>query len=485
MLINNNMYFICQTEYFQTCRMKGIISESMLISISILMSADLTSQHVPSINEDFVIVPIDNTFMQNIISHNSFNCEDIGYVVITCDSLMKELLIKTKSRFLFYHSTDEFDFYLEMAKNLVNCDYVPTIGTYSNPNSCAAGMLPIVYHNGEMFCLMGIDNNLTKYSDFGGSFDVVYTKHKIDTYKNTILKNKQINNGNIDTDILNDHKKTLAALNDNFSRREISSDKYIHPNHSSLKNRSNYHYDQNIGYGDPNTLYTAFRELMEETSYVDKNGDVCYVFDLDMIMKKIYKDRSYVYLGGDKQYKYDMYVIILNVDDLKTDLQSWFLNMYTQYKSNETKYVSECTNNILRESLYTISNNKEMIGIDMIPLSYIVDYTTKINYKHYRICKQESKYTSESKMYRNCYQNNRHNDYSNNQHNNYQNNQHNNYQNNQQKRTKINHAKTYSAPILDNMRSSFADALVKYSIDFAFLANPKSFGKIKSLFHLT
>lgn len=418
------MYFMCHIDYFTTYYGKEFIHLSF------------------DPREQILTAEIDITFVQKTIMHHDFKRETVGYIVITTDPQVKEMLIKTRSRFLFYYSTDDLKLYIETAKNLLNSCYVPVIGTYSNPNVCSAGIIPIVKYKDDMLCLLGIDNHLMKYSDFGGGYDAVYIKHKIDMYKNTILKNKQIIDGHIDPMILIDHTASLAIVNEINQTNQTKQRKYFHPNHVSRIQSS-------IGYGDPNTLYTALRELMEETSYLDENNNTCYVFDLDMIIKKIYKERSYIYLGGDEKYRYDMYAVILNFDDLSDNLQSWVLDRYVQYTINPEKYISNRTSNLLNDNIhddfYNIPNNNEMMGMDMIPLNCIVANTNRIDYKNYRTYKKEYNRITDSNAY---------------------------------------HAYTYAAPILDNMRPSFADALVRYSTDFAFIAESTSFETIQNLFSL-
>jgi hypothetical protein len=347
------------------------------------------------------------------------------------------------------------DNYIKNDMEHEHSDYVPVIGTYRNPNKYAGGILPIVYHNGEMFSLMGIDSRLKKYSDFGGGFDVVYTEHTTNTYKSTILQEHQIKNGHISNVIFKDHCASLTP--DFVATQEHVEKKYVHPNHVSRTHPKcvlNSHNKYPVGYGDINTLYTALRELMEETASIDNTGNISYLFDLEMMIKKLYIDRSYIYLGGDTKYKYDMYVVILTLNDLSDNLQKWFLYTYSQYKLNPNKYILDKTSDIAYDECYRIQNNNEMMGINMIPLACIVSDTNKINYVNYRMGIRQYNYEIKKTNISLC-----------------------------GNKTTY-HTSKYLSPLLDMMRLSFADALIKYNREFSFIVDPYSFKKIKGLLHL-
>jgi len=461
------MYIVCRNEHVNICKRSGLIPiygpDLKLEQGVIMMYTDFTDN-------------IDHSYMQKFITTLiNLKKTKVDYIVVTHEPDLKEMLIKTQTPFMFYHLIDDLmahhnlnaKFYLEIAISLItnpNYRYIPTIGTYSNPNTCSAGVLPVVYYKGEILCLLGIDAHLFKYSDFGGGFDFVYTPHKTEPYKSTILKSKQIKNGIIDADMLIDHYATFSLVKNADLNIDMNTDytdcldnaddigigqgrkskMYLHPNHPSrLK------YTHRIGDGDPNTQYTALRELMEETAFIDSNGNSQCVFDLDVIIDKLYRQRSYVYLGGDDKYKYDMYVVFFSVDELSNDLQEWFVKAYHRYIDDPKKYVLDRTSNVAYNTCYKLPHNKEMVGVDMIPLNYICAAVKNINYKDYAIAKKGCEYEHRKAHAKAHY-----------------------------------HSNVYQAPILDNMRSSFADTLIKYNNDFTFITDIALFPKIRELLHL-
>jgi hypothetical protein len=302
-----------------------------------------------------------------------------------------------------------------------------------------------VIHNGEVFCLLGLDKARSRYSDFGGSFDHVYAKHKNDSYKNEILGKHQIKNGRISDDIIVDHYLTHSSTSGiaNQLSHKLSYDVSHDKSHKlSLANGNNsLSYKHNtLGYGDPNTQYTAFREFIEETAYLNVDGTIGYVFDPDTVFNKFYKHNAYMYLGGDREYAYDMFVLFYEVTDLLPEVKKWFLKTYDIYKSNSNQYLMNHAGKIKKINMFSIKNNHEMMGIVMMPIDHINNATHGIQYSRY--CEEKRK----RKI--NAYQ--------------------------QDKRHQNEpgfHTINYGVRLLDNMRHCFADALIKYSNEFTFLEN--------------
>lgn len=449
------MDFIFEKSQLTVCLEKNLAMDSIILKVHDSKDSEIITACITSMI----------SIMKLVKSLSDYYNSGIKYIIITSDPKIKEILFKVNARFMFYHKNEIIqaenenknniyeEIYLKTAYDLIlmndyeTCEYtnnhikydnIPRIGFYSNPHTCSSGVLPVVCYNNEIFCLLGIDKRLLKYSDFGGRFDALYTKHRRDSYKNNILQNKQIQNGFIDNDILSDHRATLNSSDNN---------KYIHPNYFEYMSGTGSNYA--LGYGDVNTKYTALRELMEETSYIDNNGDVGYIFNLDMIIKKLYKDHAYMYLGGNKQYDYDMYVVFLTIDDLSNEIATWFINLYDQYKLFPKKYINKRIDNIKSNEYFNIPNNMEMMGIDMIPLNDIVSdtrITTNINIS----ADANIDITANNQI------------------------------NNNIKIQKIINTKS----LLSMMRLSFADALIKYHKDFEFIADSFTFDKIKALFNL-
>ena len=143
--------------------------------------------------------------------------------------------------------------------------------------------------------------------------DRKFMPHRGEPYKNDILMEKQIRRGKIDDDIFYDHyisSSRIGAIIDD------------------LKTQS-----PKIGDGDVNTQYTAFREFMEESCYIKDDDEIGYIFDLNTIFEKLYKNKSYMYLGGCSEYNYDMYVIFFTISDLDAKMLNWFSTSYNEIQN--------------------------------------------------------------------------------------------------------------------------------------------------------
>lgn len=146
-----------------------------------------------------------------------------------------------------------------------------------------AGIIPIIKYESNFYLMLGFDRKIKKYSDFGGSFDPIYTEYngQKNSYKNNILRSYQIKDGKIDPKILLDHKDSL-----------------------------NNDLDLNLNpIGDIDSMYTAFREFIEETSSEDP------IFNLETVYSKLYVQKKYIFLGGDISYNYDTYILFFDLED--------------------------------------------------------------------------------------------------------------------------------------------------------------------------
>ena len=398
----------------------------------------------------------------NVLDKNSHM-----YIVLTCEVSNIRLCMQNNIRFLYYPPTItsksiQLEDYLKCAfasichnvedVEIINNNFqnqykvqekFPIIGYYRNPLNNSAGILPIIHYEGELYCALGIDANQKKYSDFGGGFDEVFRAHRGDeSYKNDILGDKKIYNGDIDQYILYDH-----YIYHEFQKNLINNIKEL--DRSLIQSNNNYYdgvrkksYKNNgLGYGDINSKYTAFREFYEETSCKDKYGNIRNIFKPDKIYRKLYIDNSYIYLGGDKLYKYDLFVLILDINDIADDIKSSFIKCIESYKQDTSKYVQVRTDNIGNEINIPIIGNKEMYGIELFHLGTIIDNIKNINYIEYRSNKSNNynKYA--------MYRKNKEPSFV-----------HPNY-----------HENIYRSKLLDNMRPCFADALIKYGPELSYI----------------
>ena len=191
----------------------------------------------------------------------------LHYIILSSDIILSNILIRYKLRFIHCQIDKDPDKYILTAFNLLykKVSIIPIIGysNYSIQNS--AGILPMIWHENQLYCGLGLDIKRKQYSDFGGGYDHKYSKHIINQFKNKILGDKQIKDGMIDPLILADH--------------------YLASDNNICCSKSNKF---NIGYGDLNTKYTAFREFMEETAFLNLNGNIEYTFNVQNIYEKLY-----------------------------------------------------------------------------------------------------------------------------------------------------------------------------------------------------
>jgi len=304
-------------------------------------------------------------------------------------------------------------------------------------NKNCAGILPLLYHNNNLYAMLGLDSKFMAYSDFGGGFDIKYAPdtHKDgDSYKNTVLQKYQIAGGVVNASIMTDH---VTNMNTNTDPTDL-------------------------GYGDINTAYTAFREFIEETtSYIRKNNTdtnsehtnththththantqtgIRYLVDLDNLFRKIFVSKQYIYLGGDPQYNYDTFVLCFTIDDIDSVFRPNILKQIELIEQDRRAYMSsvsrkydrsEC--NVYRnsETGFELTGNSEMVRIDMFPLTEILKQMAGVRYADYTYQIKEQTRNEVRKKIR----------------------EHTNY-----------HGYYYGAAFYDCLRFSFADAMVRYN----------------------
>ncbi len=408
------------------------------------------------------IIPILNKTLTNEKIKNIILSSNIGFI---------QNLMRVRMKCMHYPPDSDPDPYIKLCLKIIKADHIPSIGYIRNPMKNSAGVIPVIYHEGKLFFALGLDKIRKKYSDFGGGFDEKYTKHqKKDSFKNLILQDKQILNGNIDVQILVDHCMGSENI------KKIA---------TKLKNDKN---KCHLAYGDPNSKYTAFRELMEESSsnnqeselseilikskndtssgiideykndaIISHKSNITYVFDPSMVYKKLYEKREYVYLGGDRLYGYDLFLLFVTPEDLDERSKKGFLELYELYENNPEKYIKDKGESITENVRIKIPENSEMYGIEILPMVQIVNAVKHIDYAKYAYDKQLNE--GEYKWY------NLKED-----------------QNIQKNISITYHADKYKSNILDLMRPCFAEALIKYNKELDFVMN--YFEDIKQIFSL-
>lgn len=210
-----------------------------------------------------------------------------------------------------------------------------------------------------------------------------------------------------------------------------------------------------IGHGDINTKYVAFREMFEETTHVDKTKNVIYSFDLEKTFRKLFVDKSFMYLGGEPIYGYDMFVTFYKCGDLVPDMKRWFLQECEKYKNDENEYINKLILPITKDSdiIFKFEQNHEMVGVSMIPLKLIVNEIIDINYRDFeKLTTFEKKTTKEQFSIK--------------------------------KEIIENLSQIYESSLLGNLRTCFGNAMIKYKQEFAFLADPEKFEMVKSILRL-
>lgn len=270
----------------------------------------------------------------SIMFYNEYdNCiNHMMYVLMVSDVIMiddlKDFGVPKRNCVYYPPSTNIPHEYLKLSLTMWNIAPFERfrIGTHDTSTTNNAGVLPILYHDSKLYMILGLDSRLNRYSDFGGSFDKQYSLHRgQDSYKNTILKKYQIVDGKIDDSILIDHFMNLSRKD----RMEL------------LRN-----FNQ-MGKGDINTCYTAFREFMEEhTSRVSNYTES--LFDLQLVYEKLFVKKQYVFLGGDPVYAYDTYVVFFTIDDIHQSNRYRILNQIKSIERSNEAYMRELSTPFVR-----------------------------------------------------------------------------------------------------------------------------------------
>jgi hypothetical protein len=220
--------------------------------------------------------------------------------------------------------TDRFDAYLSYLITVFETGATFDIGTHDSTARNAAGILPVLYHNSQLYAMLGLDSRVPHYSDFGGGFDRKYspTSHKKrDSYKNAVLGTYQIQNGMVRQEMLIDH-----LLNLNSEDRQ----KFL----TDLQSGE-------IGYGDLNTLYTAFREYVEETSGRNRSGRIYHPVDIDKVFRRLFIEKAYIRLKCEKTYGYDTYLLFFTIDDFTSRDRQRLMRQISLIRASHTIYLRE------------------------------------------------------------------------------------------------------------------------------------------------
>jgi hypothetical protein len=457
---------------------------------------------------DRIIINVIDYSFNNVLSMVAeFDDTKIKYIILESNMQLIQNLMKIKARCIYYPHNKDLKSYVDIGCKILDSECVPIFGCMRNPMPNSAGVLPIIHHEGKLFCAFSVDKAHLLYSDFGGKYDKVYSKHRgIDSFKDSILKDKQIFDGSIDPTILSDHYSSLE-LDQNTSNKVQLSHK-CNASNTLITNLPNP-----LGYGDINSKYTAFRELIEESSYNEKD-DIGCVFDVNMIYDKLYNKNAFMYLGGDILYGYDLYVMFLSIDDLAEKFKKDFLRLYEEFHTNPLMYIESRVetgslgwncgrNRTSAENLIKIPNNKETYAIDILPLSHIVQNIKHINYMSYRFNNPYSKikqgFNRDHEFKRNQFEQKEHYIYkyqysykhfhkqsswiSNRHHSLNQSSSH--MQSRQLCKYGIMqnyHELTFGTKILDKMRRCFVDTLIKYNKEFEFIEI--FFNDIKNIFSI-
>lgn len=396
-------------------------------------------RHIWNKRRNFIVISEDNNIITKchnknlnaLIQHVNKSLEaTIDYAIL----LLNRVLIRDTSTNILHH-------------NMYTRNTVPSFSRYNNKMKCSAGVLPIIYHNGEYFAFLGTDKYTKKSSDFGGKFDRLYEWKGNDD----ILGDRQIKLKNIDPVIMSNYYYTEDDKNKHYVNNVLE---YIQS--KKLK----------IAIGDIDTKYTAFREFMEESNYVNPNGKNGYYFDPDTVHKKLYIDHSYMYLGGTQEYNYDMYVLFFVVDDLTPVIKRWFFDSYNKYNdvvttntlitsSNDGILNNDILNEIIinNQNCLTIPRNAEICGMKMIPLILLVLPMENIDYNDYI---EKKKIIIEMKKKERA----------------------NKAKDTERKRF---FAENYKSPLLDTLRLCFIDALVRYKFEFKYLVSSSGDAELTSM----
>jgi hypothetical protein len=392
---------------------------------------------VSKVNQNLVLYTLSDVKYQSwCCLIEKIKLDNIKHVVIVSNRFAKEDIFKITNRVVVCLKNN-FNDCIQYAIDAFDWDVIPKLNTFRNPATYSAGTIPIVVYEGELFCLLGIDKRRMMYSDFGGGFDKTFKTHHLDSFKNDVLKEYRIKNGYINPSILADH---IAESADRTNHPDIP--KITTTTDISARNRVDiFKENKAIGFGDLNTKYVAFREMFEETTYIDNYNHVTNSFDLDTMFKKLYIDKTYMYLGGDLNYRYDTFVIFYTANELTSNMREWFIHQYAQYVSDQTKYSNMLNTPITPitpingtlDHVFQFNQNCEMVGISMIPLKFITDETNTIRYNDY--------IQSKTKTFK-------------------------------------------EDTLLKNMRTSFTDAMIRYNSELSALTAPSSFAKFRNMLQI-
>lgn len=428
------------------------------------------------------------------------------YVFLVCDVDVRNFMRRHEITVLYYPPlTESYGSYLDVALKiltngfsgamnasaastastaLMSCPAIPDIrsmqkiciGTHDVRVRRSAGILPILCANGRLYMMLGLDSRLGKYSDFGGRFDERYrpTAHKgMDAYKNNVLADYQIRDGFIDPDILAEHFTQLSTDGqENFLKNALAirgTDTVSATGGSSSRTPSPRSLRNALGHSDINTAYTAFRELVEETSSRDnRNHKTNRMFALDTLHTKLFKKYQYIYLG-DEAFDYDTFVVFFTLDDFNTRnrkgleaqlafvdrpdyleelLHPYSYKKYDQNRANGQYFSKHFPNNRYRDGMphnhhndnayyraqdvgHMIYGNSEMRRIDLVPLQPVLAAMDGIEYADY-MCAKKSAESGYEESGRGAIL------------------------------RSFSHAREYKAPIYDRFRDSFATALVRH-----------------------
>lgn len=512
--IKNNWFdlnYICDDEYIildiSESKPQDIIE---IVKNVFKKNPDKTKNTLPRYSySSYVILVEDNTLRKSLADYINNTNKNKDNITRISDSVFLRIDPKYSSdiRGIFSNKTYRYNksinYGISMLKSRVDNRFEIGIHKCDKNKNCA-GVFPLIYLNNKLYAMLGLDKKISAYSDFGGGFDVRYIpdNHRgVDSYKNTILQKYQIANGSINEQIMSDHVQNIKIEYDSNYDESVS----------DLDTQ--YNTENKIGYGDINTAYTAFREFIEETvsntkynteyntgynTEYNTENKIDYVIDIDTVFRKMFVDKQYIYLGGDSKYNYDTFIMIFTIEDINPNLRDNIINQIKKIDENSVKYLNTITrinrqkyqkksssfkrknlnnryDNPYKKSYYNKSHgkdvytkpldyesvykmvdnidrddsdtnkieydiseylssdrgfqiigNSEMSRIDMFPLKDILDMMSNIRYVDYinKINSQRDKKIREYADY---------------------------------------HNNIYRAPFYDCLRTSFADALVKYN----------------------
>jgi hypothetical protein len=298
-----------------------------------------------------MIIRVEDTYLPSVTEF--VRTTKLEYIVMSSNSSIIEKMVRIKVR-CFYHPPDQLDVmkYINICLKIIRCPTIPVFGFTVCSHKKSAGILPLIWHKGMLYCMLGLDKYRNCLSDFGGKHDHQHVEHKNNqSFKNKILGDRQIHKGMIDLNILADQM--------------ISSGGKI----GNIKDM--------MGCGDLNSKYTAFRELIEETTQRDNHTTSC-IFDVATIYHKLYVQKKYIYLGGDtddQPYDYDMYLIFLTTTDFDLSVKKILDSMTERYAKNRSDGADlvDCLSDIKENYTFPILGNKEMSGVSVVPLNHLID----------------------------------------------------------------------------------------------------------------